>query len=157
MTQKIKTEEPSIDEVLTRIRRVIGDDNAAKIAERVSESAAPPQSQIASYSVPPAANSRTDEQAPTPETVRGSVPYVEAQGELISKETKVTVNSAFNALAKTVLRHNSQTLENMFREILRPILKAWLDDKLSNMVERLVRAEIERVSNVGPGVRPTSR
>ena len=38
------------------------------------------------------------------------------------------------------------TLEDLVRELLRPMLKTWLDDNLPNLVERLVRAEIERVS-----------
>jgi hypothetical protein len=45
-----------------------------------------------------------------------------------------------------VLIRNDLTLDGMVREMLRPMLKAWLDDNLPNMVERLVRAEIERVS-----------
>ena len=150
MSQAIKTETPSMDEVLTRVRRVIGDDNAAKVAERVSETAPPPpQAQAASHSVALAANPHKVAQAPTAETARGSLPYAEAQSELISKETTATVNSAFNTLAQTVLHHNSQTLEDMVSQMLRPILKVWLDDNLPSMVERLVRAEIERVSTSG--------
>ena len=56
------------------------------------------------------------------------------------------VDMAFNSLAHTVLVQNSRTLEDLVREMLKPMLKAWLDDNLPNMVERLVRAEIERVS-----------
>jgi cell pole-organizing protein PopZ len=41
---------------------------------------------------------------------------------------------------------NPRTLEDLVREMLKPMLKAWLDDNLPNIVERLVRAEIERVS-----------
>ena len=55
-------------------------------------------------------------------------------------------NSAFNTLAHTVLVQNARTLEDLVREMLRPMLKSWLDDNLPNMVERLVRAEIERVA-----------
>ena len=55
------------------------------------------------------------------------------------------VDLAFNTLAHTVLVQNSRTLEDLVREMLKPMLKAWLDDNLPNMVERLVRAEIERV------------
>ncbi len=54
--------------------------------------------------------------------------------------------SAFNALAQTVLSQNARTLEDLVREMLRPMLKGWLDDNLPGMVERMVRAEIERVS-----------
>jgi cell pole-organizing protein PopZ len=32
------------------------------------------------------------------------------------------------------------------KEMLRPLLKAWLDDNLPAMVERLVQAEIRRVT-----------
>ena len=56
------------------------------------------------------------------------------------------VDSAFNALAETVLVQNARTLEDLVREMLRPMLKVWLDDNLPRLVERLVRAEIERVS-----------
>jgi uncharacterized protein len=65
---------------------------------------------------------------------------------LLSRETSAAVDSAFNALAQTVLVHNARTLEDLVREMLRPLLKSWLDDNLPTLVERLVRAEIERVS-----------
>ena len=65
---------------------------------------------------------------------------------LISAGTSAAVDSAFNTLAHTVLSENARTLEDLVKEMLRPMLKAWLDDNLPGMVERLVRAEIERVS-----------
>jgi hypothetical protein len=65
---------------------------------------------------------------------------------LISAATSAAVDSAFNTLAQTVLVQNGRTLEDLVREMLRPMLKTWLDDNLPGMVERLVRAEIERVS-----------
>ena len=65
---------------------------------------------------------------------------------LISNSTSAAVDSAFNTLAHTVLVQNARTLEDLVREMLRPLLKSWLDDNLPGMVERLVRAEIERVS-----------
>jgi cell pole-organizing protein PopZ len=65
---------------------------------------------------------------------------------LISAATTAAVDSAFNTLAQTVLVQNGRTLEDLVREMLRPMLKTWLDDNLPGMVERLVRAEIERVS-----------
>ena len=70
----------------------------------------------------------------------------EGRDRLLSQETSAAVDSAFNALAQTVLVHNARTLEDLVREMLRPLLKSWLDDNLPSMVERLVRAEIERVS-----------
>jgi hypothetical protein len=65
---------------------------------------------------------------------------------LLSGAAAAAVDSAFNTLAQTVLVHNARTLEDLVREMLRPMLKAWLDDNLPGIVERIVRAEIERVS-----------
>ena len=45
-----------------------------------------------------------------------------------------------------MLVQNARTLEDLVREMLRPLLKSWLDDNLPGMVERIVKAEIERVS-----------
>src|SRR5258705_7572889 len=65
---------------------------------------------------------------------------------LVSSATTAAVDSAFNTLAHPVLVQNARTLEDLVREMLRPMLKTWLDDNLPGLVERLVRAEIERVS-----------
>ena len=65
---------------------------------------------------------------------------------LLSNVTAAAVDSAFNTLAQTVLVQNARTLEDLVREMLRPLLKSWLDDNLPGIVERTVRAEIERVS-----------
>jgi len=65
---------------------------------------------------------------------------------LISNETIAAVDSAFNTLAHTIIGQNARTLEDLVKEMLRPMLKSWLDDNLPNLVERIVRAEIERVS-----------
>ena len=62
----------------------------------------------------------------------------------------VAVQSAFHSLEQAVLIHNAWTLEDlvplkrMVCEVIRPLLKVWLDDNLPGMVERLVRIEIER-------------
>jgi len=65
---------------------------------------------------------------------------------LLSQETNAAVSAAFGSLASTILSENSRTIEDLVREMLRPMLKAWLDDNLPGLVERMVRAEIERVS-----------
>ena len=65
---------------------------------------------------------------------------------IMSSTTSAAVDSAFNALAQTVLVQNARTLEDLVREMLRPMLKSWLDDNLPGMVERIVKSEIERVS-----------
>ena len=65
---------------------------------------------------------------------------------ILSRSTMNAVESAFNSLANTVLSNNARTLEDLVKEMLRPMLKAWLDDNLPGLVERIVKAEIERVS-----------
>jgi hypothetical protein len=66
--------------------------------------------------------------------------------QILSCSTVSAVESAFNSLANTVLSNNARTLEDLVKEMLRPMLKSWLDDNLPGLVERIVKAEIERVS-----------
>ena len=65
---------------------------------------------------------------------------------ILSQSTVSAVESSFNTLANTVLSNNARTLEDLVKEMLRPMLKSWLDDNLPGLVERIVKAEIERVS-----------
>ncbi len=91
--------------------------------------------------------------APEPAPFRASydeAPSAPPERPLLSATTAAAVDSAFNTLAQTVLVQNARTLEDLVREMLRPMLKAWLDDNLPGLVERLVRAEIERVSRGRP-------
>ena len=76
---------------------------------------------------------------------RSKAPPPPAQ-QILSRSTVSAVESAFNSLANTVLSNNARTLEDLVKEMLRPMLKSWLDDNLPGLVERIVKAEIERVS-----------
>lgn len=42
---------------------------------------------------------------------------------------------------------NEVTLEGMVREMMRPLLKEWLDQNLPYLIERLVKKEIDRMIN----------
>ena len=74
---------------------------------------------------------------------------------LIAPEAEASAASSVNSLLRTLdasrqasgtlLYRGGPTLEDMVREEIRPLLKAWLDENLPPVVERLVRAEIERV------------
>jgi cell pole-organizing protein PopZ len=58
---------------------------------------------------------------------------------------------ALSSERATQVHRGGPTIEDLVREEIRPLLKDWLDTHLPPMVERLVRAEIERVSGrVGP-------
>ena len=86
------------------------------------------------------------EPEPPPPPRAAPRPAASSPENILSPATAAAVDSAFSALAQTVLVQNAKTLEDLVKEMLRPMLKAWLDDNLPNLVERLVRAEIERVS-----------
>ena len=84
--------------------------------------------------------------APEPWTSReqaGAKPTPEAG--LLSREATAAVGSAFNTLTETVKKHEL-SLEDVVRETLRPMLKSWLDENLPRVVERMVQAEVERIT-----------
>jgi len=65
---------------------------------------------------------------------------------LLSAGADASVSSSFNALATSMMMQNGGLIEESVREMLRPMLKGWLDDNLPGIVERLVRQEIERMA-----------
>ena len=68
---------------------------------------------------------------------------------LISNQATASIGQAFSLLSHTILSRNARTLEDLVTEMLKPLLKVWLDDNLPPMVERLVRSEIERMARGG--------
>jgi cell pole-organizing protein PopZ len=68
---------------------------------------------------------------------------------LLSDRANSQIAAAFGSLSHTILSQNARTLDDLVQDMLRPMLKTWLDDNLPALVERLVRAEIERVSRGG--------
>jgi cell pole-organizing protein PopZ len=73
-----------------------------------------------------------------------------AASRLLSQEADSAVSAAFANLANTMLSGNARTLEDLVQDMLRPMLKSWLDENLPTMVEKMVREEIERVARRGP-------
>jgi cell pole-organizing protein PopZ len=76
----------------------------------------------------------------------GAPPRAIDEHGLLSAATTAAVGAAFDTLAQTAQARNGRTIEELVSELIRPMLKTWLDDNLPEMVERLVRAEIERLS-----------
>jgi len=217
MSQSAKAQEPSMEEILASIRRIIADDDTkpspkapepprpAPAAAAPARPAAPPpppvrppappnkqdaiDAVLANMDAPPAPPKAAPKPAapaadvldlteamtaappapPSPTSFRtidgasdvvfaerGDAPEAPRQPApspapaldrgLMSASTRSAVDSAFNSLANTVLGNNARTLEDLVKEMLRPMLKTWLDDNLPGMVERIVRAEIERVA-----------
>lgn len=82
------------------------------------------------------------EEAPLPEEPR-------MEEALVSQSTASSVASHFEALAASMILNDEGVLRQYAQEMMRPMLKQWLDDNLPTIVERLVRAEIERVARGG--------
>ena len=77
-------------------------------------------------------------------------PQPVAEPRLLSQDADQAVSAAFANLANTMLSGNARTLEDLVQDMLRPMLKSWLDENLPTMVEKMVREEIERVARRGP-------
>jgi uncharacterized protein len=107
---------------------------AATAATVATVAAAAPQPRPSSAPVP----------APAPPAA-----LAPAEDRLLSPNSTAAVSAAFNSLASTVLSENARTLEDLVKDMMRPMLKDWLDENLPGLVERIVRAEIERVSRGG--------
>lgn len=82
---------------------------------------------------------------PAPSRAPGGRPQADPD-PLLSVDADASVASSFQSLASTVFLQNSEFVEHSIRDLLRPLLKQWLDEHLPIIVERLVRAEIERVA-----------
>jgi uncharacterized protein len=78
-------------------------------------------------------------------------PQANGQSALVSPQTAYAAQASFQNLADTLLARatGDRGLEDMTRDMLRGMLKTWLDDNLPDVVERLVREEIERVARRG--------
>jgi uncharacterized protein len=71
-----------------------------------------------------------------------------APGEaLLSAPAAEAASLAFGQLSKSLLMPaEGRTLEDVVRELLRPLLKTWLDEHLPGIVQAAVIEEVERVS-----------
>lgn len=193
MSAQPKPNEPSMEEILASIRRIISDDEVKPAEEGVEPAPVAPEPEPAPSAIdddvldlgaeaalilPPEPEAAIadgdvdflDPPAPEPEVAVAPepppppppapapspmfVPQPAAMpafdmAQLLSDQTSSAVTSAFGDLAHTVLTNNARTLEDLVKDMLKPMLKSWLDDNLPTMVERLVRAEIERVARGG--------
>ena len=195
MSAQAKPSEPSMEEILASIRRIISDDEkpaeeaAAPAPEPEPEpapvaaidddvldlgaeaalvaapapaafpddsdiafvdeepvAALPPEPPVAPVEPPPAFIQPAPPPQPEPQAAFAPMPDM---ASLLSDQASSVVTNAFGQLASTVLSNNARTLEDLVKDMLKPMLKTWLDDTRPTMVERLVRAEIERVARGG--------
>jgi cell pole-organizing protein PopZ len=181
----LKINEPSMEDILASIRRIVAEDEAISAEEAEETASSPlrtvldlterhvspdPVSEISAaktilenghvsrhddlhaedYFPHAATDYEAGVVAPQPVMASRPAPKPEPEvvaGEaLISGQAQSSVSDAFSRLSASVPPSQPQTVEDLMKEMLRPMLKAWLDDNLPVLVERLVQAEIERVA-----------
>jgi hypothetical protein len=154
--------EPSMDEILASIRRILKEDENQD--EAISSDH--PEDEILVLSAEMEANPAlmAAPLEPAAPAAPGHPPQNEAEVEpvmdeyrqsmagLVSERATAEITSALGPLMRSVgqdrptsVSRGGVTLEDIVREEIRPVLKAWLDAHLPGLVERIVRAEIERV------------
>ena len=142
-------EEPASDDEPLAVERDVdaarlhGFDDEEPMRPQMSESAARPASYQPSSAAETSYAPDFEPPARTLMTPRG---HSVDPDHLLSETSDTAVAGAFSALAHTILAQNARTLEDLVTEMLKPMLKGWLDDNLPTLVERLVKEEIERVS-----------
>jgi cell pole-organizing protein PopZ len=174
------SQEPTMEEILASIRRIISEDDApaeaapapepepAPVAEEPPveddvleltdpiEPPAPLESlgDIDVYSPEP-----EPEPAPPPPPPPAPEPSVasgfsreEVADNLVGDHAAGLAASAFGSLSSALLMpKDGRTLEDVVRELLRPLLKEWLDQNLPRIVEAKVEEEVHRIAR-GRGV-----
>ena len=140
--------EPTMEEILASIRRIISEDDAPQGEEAAAagEEDAPEFVETADES---ASVIQEEVRAPEiePEPIRAE-PAPARPDSLLSREAATAAASAFGQLSAAVTqpRRDSPTLEDLARELLAPMLREWLDKNLPGIVQAAVRDEVERIS-----------
>ncbi|MDD3030162.1 MAG: DUF2497 domain-containing protein [Alphaproteobacteria bacterium] len=157
--------DPSMEEILASIRKIISDD---KPAEDSAEQPEEPKEQedvleltqiiqedgsVEEAEEPPPEEPSVAEPEPEPEPVSPAEPLVSddvvtsAASTLSSLANTVEIERLASAPGSATLVGNSRrTLEDMVIELMRPLLRDWLDKNLQTVVECLVQKEIDRIS-----------
>ena len=132
--------EPSMDEILSSIKRIIAEDDSNRPAtKRAGKSAMPDD-----------AHDEVLELTDADENAGG--------GEVLLDNNKAqSLRHSFSALqtlsepgaAPQIVRSGETSLEGLTRDLLRPMLKDWLDAHLPPIVEAMVEREIMRITKKG--------
>lgn len=134
-----------MEDILASIRKILNEEDAAPASPSTSGPAAPAEEPLvldASMRVDP----------PPSDDIQ--LPPVSPTGRsgLVGEEAAAAAATAVGSLVKTLVvqretasHRGGPTIEDIVREEIRPMLREWLDAHLPQLVERLVRAEIERV------------
>ena len=141
-------QEPSMEEILASIRKVIAEDDeeGTEAEEEIAEAESKPVFEEDDTL------ELTEEFEPDLAEEIALVDEVLNDEGLVSAVTTEAGASAFAQLAgandsNLMLGRADRTLESLVREVMRPLLSSWLEANLPNVVERLVQAEIQKMSD----------
>lgn len=166
-------QEPTMEEILASIRRIISEDDVeaaepSEIPDEEPVAAAPePEPEIEedvlelteAVEPEPVPEPEPVAAAPppraAPEPVREPEPDTEIIDDLVSAPVANAAASAFGQLVGQMLVSSrgteGKTLEDIVREMLRPMLKDWLDGNLRSIVEAKVADEVEKIATRSRG------
>lgn len=143
--------EPSVEEILESIKKVIARDN------RESHQAVRRRRESAGVTFEPAESGDDDETGEVldlgEDLIQGE-PAARAEDGLTTETAARAMRDSLAALAMIaepgvppqIVRSGETSLEGLVRDMLRPMLAEWLDRHLPEIVERLVKAEIARIA-----------
>jgi cell pole-organizing protein PopZ len=152
--------EPSVEEILESIKKVIARDNRAAETRRSREdTVVPAPAAPAPVAQQPVEDLHEDDVLDLAASARFLDDVEAEEAEEVSVESLVqdhvrsSMRESLAALAMMaqpaaqpqIVRSGETSLEGLTRELLRPALSAWLDTHLPAMVERLVAEEIARI------------
>jgi cell pole-organizing protein PopZ len=148
-----------MEEILASIRRIISEDEEEPAARPASRAAPPPEQLAAApkpsavIKPPPAPASVEPEQkfaTEDVEMIRKNVAeaMTDEDDGIVEEATAAAASSAFMSLSQSVQVSDGQgrTLEDLVVEMLRPMVKDWLDANLAQIVEEKVEEEVQRVA-----------
>jgi uncharacterized protein len=146
--------EPSMEEILSSIKKIIAEDSVRAVApsRRAPVRDVQPEPLVPEPLVLAQAEPVADSVPEEILELTENAPEELSEADLVSNVTAEASRSALASLSKMVVKpevSGSDTLEGMVRDMLRPMLKDWLDANLPGIVEGVVAKEVARISGRG--------
>jgi cell pole-organizing protein PopZ len=146
--------EPSMEEILSSIKRIIAEESGAAVKPAVKAAARSRAKKAdTDESLPPSDSAEEVLELTDPvEDEITPAPAVEAlmnDETILSHETAAASRTSLAALSALIIKPEdapSNTLEGLVRDMLRPMLREWLDAHLPELVEKMVAKEIARLT-----------
>ncbi len=144
--------EPSMEDILSSIKRIISEEGDAP-RKRAPAAKAPARDEVLELNEALAEAPEVEDIAPMPMTPRpaqrAATTAAPAPTPIASPQTAAATRGALDNLARLMVKPEPDgdgTLEGLVRELLRPMLREWLDAHLPEIVEAMVAREIERIT-----------